>query len=98
MDQWLRISGGWEVRWRDVSGGQEFEGRVSISLEPENRQLDLKYTTRCAHLLLTTMYERTIAEFQDFDGDIGSRARRMAILEGKVWGMSIPSYRKYIGS
>jgi hypothetical protein len=98
MDQWLRINGGWEVRWRDVSSGREFEGRVSIRLEGEDGELDVKYITKCAHLLLVTMYERTIAEFQDLEGESGSRALWVAILEGEIWGASVPAYRKYIGS
>lgn len=98
MNQWLRIRGGWEVRWRDVSSGREFERRVSLSLEREDDQLDVQYTTKCAHLFLVTMYEHTIAEFQDLDGESGCRALRVAILEGEVWGASVPAHRKYIGS
>ena len=44
MNQWLRITSGWEVRWRDVISSREFERRVNISLESENHQSDLKYT------------------------------------------------------
>lgn len=74
MNQWLRITGGWEVRWRDVISSREFERGVNISLESEDHQLDLKYTTGHAHLLLATMYEGTIAKFQDLDSESGSGA------------------------
>ena len=43
------------------------------------------------------MDERTIAEFQDLDGKRSSQALRVAVLEGEVWGASIPPCRKYIG-
>jgi len=97
MDQWLRISGRREVRRRDVSGSREFERRVSISLEPKDGQLDLKHTRGCTYLVLTTVDERTIAEFQDLDGENGSRALWVAILESEVWGAIIPHYREHIG-
>lgn len=50
-----------------------------------------------AYLVLTTMYKRSIAEFQDLDGESGSRALRVAIPEGEVWGVSIPPCREYTG-
>ncbi len=44
------------------------------------------------------MYEGTIAEFQDLDGESGSRALWVAILESEVWGAIVPAYGKYTGS